>query len=46
MSNQKQKKDLYYVHTAIGLAITALFWIMPHRHRFGYYSSVLDHATD
>ena len=29
MSNQKQKKDLYYVHTAIGLAITALFWIMP-----------------
>lgn len=29
MSNQKQKKDLYYVHSAIGLAIMAIFWFMP-----------------
>ena len=25
----KQKKDLYYVHVAIGFAIIALFWIIP-----------------
>lgn len=25
----KKKKDLYYVHVAIGLAITALFWVLP-----------------
>ena len=29
MAEAKKKKDLYYVHTAIGLAITALFWVMP-----------------
>ena len=29
MAEAKKKKDLYYVHTAIGLAITARFWVMP-----------------
>ena len=25
----KKKKDLYYVHTLIAFAITAIFWIIP-----------------
>ena len=29
MAEAKQKKDLYLVHSAIGIAITALFWVMP-----------------
>ena len=29
MAEAKQKKDLYVVHSAIGIAITALFWILP-----------------
>lgn len=29
MAEAKQKKDLYYVHSAIGIAITALFWVLP-----------------
>lgn len=29
MAEKKQKKDLYYVHSAIGIAITALFWLLP-----------------
>lgn len=29
MAETKQKKNLYYVHSFIGLAITALFWILP-----------------
>jgi len=29
MAEAKKKKDLYLVHTAIGLAITALFWVLP-----------------
>ncbi len=28
-SATKQKKDLYFVHSAIGIAITALFWVLP-----------------
>ncbi len=26
---KKQKKDLYVVHSVIGIAITALFWLLP-----------------
>ena len=29
MSEKKQKKDLYYVHSAIGIAIMLLFWFLP-----------------
>ena len=29
MAEAKQKKDLYLVHSAIGIAITVLFWVMP-----------------
>lgn len=29
MSQTKQKKDMYYVHSAIGLAIMAIFWFLP-----------------
>lgn len=25
----KKKKDLYYVHTVIGLAIIVIFWLLP-----------------
>ena len=28
-SPAKKKKDLYYVHVAIGLAIMAVFWVLP-----------------
>ena len=29
MAEAKKKKDLYVVHSAIGIAITALFWCLP-----------------
>lgn len=29
MSQTKQKKDMYYVHSAIGLAIMTIFWFLP-----------------
>ena len=29
MSEAKQKKDMYYVHSAIGIAIMLLFWFLP-----------------
>lgn len=29
MSEAKQKKDMYYVHSAIGIAIMLIFWFLP-----------------